>query len=73
MRAWVPLIAVGVFAAAAPAAHANSGDPNMVATFYDMSDAKFSIKAIAPPDAWRQYAIRKAVWYAEKNRSHKFR
>jgi hypothetical protein len=38
----------------------------MVATFYDMSDTKFSIRAIAPPDAVRQYAICKAVWFAEK-------
>ncbi|MEJ1977612.1 MAG: hypothetical protein WDN49_17410 [Acetobacteraceae bacterium] len=39
---------------------------NLVTEFYDMSDSKFSVRAIAPPNALRELAICKAVWFAEK-------
>ena len=49
-----------------------AGTPNpsrakdFVASFYDMSATKFSLKAVASKDAVRIYAICKAVWFAEK-------
>ncbi|WP_428487400.1 hypothetical protein [Rhodopila sp.] len=39
---------------------------NLVTEFYDMSDSKFSVRAIAPPAAVRELAVCKAVWFAEK-------
>jgi hypothetical protein len=43
---------------------ANADD--LIASFYDMSDASFSLEAIAPRDVIRQFAVCKAVWFAEK-------
>ena len=43
----------------------------MVASFYDMSDVQFSVEAIAPPQVIREYAICKAVWFAEKKKAQK--
>jgi hypothetical protein len=40
----------------------------MVASFFDMSDSKFSVKAVAPKQSVREYAICKAVWFAEKKK-----
>jgi hypothetical protein len=42
---------------------------DMSATFYDMSASKFSVQAIAPTTVIREYAICKAVWFAEKKRA----
>jgi hypothetical protein len=47
---------------------AGKGHGDLVATFYDMSDTQFSVQAIAPPSVIREYAVCKAVWFAEKKR-----
>jgi hypothetical protein len=39
---------------------------NFVTSFYDMSEQKFGIEAIAPPNVVRELAVCKAVWLAEK-------
>jgi hypothetical protein len=44
---------------------------NFVATFSDMSNAKFTVKAIASRDVIREYAVCKAVWFAEKKKAQK--
>lgn len=38
----------------------------LVTEFYDMSDSKFSVRAIAPPTTIGELVICKAVWFAEK-------
>ncbi len=40
--------------------------PNMSTEFFDMSDGKFSLRAIAPSSTVRELAVCKAVWFAEK-------
>lgn len=42
------------------------GPSNLVTEFYDISDSKFSVRAIAPPATVRELAVCKAVWFAEK-------
>jgi hypothetical protein len=44
---------------------------NFTASFYDMSDSKFSVQAISPRDVIREYAVCKAVWFAEKKKAQK--
>ena len=56
------ILAVGLLASAAQSGWA----ADMVATLYDMSDTKFSVRAVAPKDRIREYAICKAIWFAEK-------
>ena len=46
-----------------------SNAAEMVASFFDMSDSKFSVKAVAPKQSVREYAICKAVWFAEKKKA----
>ncbi len=41
----------------------------MWATFSNMSEAGFAVEAVAPPDVIREYAICKAVWFAEKQKA----
>ena len=41
----------------------------MTAEYYDMSDEKFSLRVISPEDRVREYAICKAVWFAEKKQA----
>jgi hypothetical protein len=50
----------------ASAARAQTSDQNLVASFTNMSDASFTVQVIAPPDRVREYAVCKAVWFAEK-------
>lgn len=47
----------------------NMNQPLMSTSFYGMKEEKFSLKAIAPKDVIRQYAVCKAVWFAEKKRA----
>ena len=44
---------------------------NFIASFSDMSDTKFSVQVISPRDVIREYAICKAVWFAEKKKIEK--
>ena len=56
---------IGAVGAALLSGCASSG-PNMVASFHDMSAAKFSVRAVAAPEVIREYVICKAIWMAEK-------
>lgn len=38
---------------------------DMIAKYYDISDSGFSVEATAPRATIREYAICKAVWFAE--------
>ena len=58
-------LSFGFLAAFASPLHADE----MIATFSNMSDGKFSIQAIAPKDGIREFAICKAVWFAEKKKA----
>ena len=51
---------------ALPSDCASSGTDNMAASFHDVSDTQFSVRAVAPPDRIREYAICKALWFVEK-------
>ena len=42
---------------------------SMSATFYNMEDDLFSFQAIAPTEVILEYAICKAVWFAEKKQA----
>ena len=43
----------------------------MSASYYDMKDESFSLQAIAPVKVIREYAICKAIWFAEKKKANK--
>jgi len=58
-------ISAGVWAGVSRPANAD----DLIASFYDMSDASFSLEVIAPPDIERQFAVCKAVWFAEKKQA----
>ncbi len=45
-----------------------SSGAEMMASFFDMFDTKFSVKVVAPRETVREYAICKAVWFAEKKK-----
>jgi hypothetical protein len=42
---------------------------DLVASFSNVSDGKFSVEALAPKEKIREYAICKAVWFAEKKKA----
>jgi hypothetical protein len=65
MRHLSSLFAGLVVVVACAGAHAQQ-TANLVTEFYDMSDTKFSLLAIAPSNVLRELAICKAVWFAEK-------
>jgi hypothetical protein len=44
----------------------SSNAEELIARFYDMSDTRFSVEAVSPKDVIREFAICKAVWFAEK-------
>ncbi len=43
----------------------------MSASYYNMKDESFSLQAIAPMQIIREYAICKAIWFAEKKNAKK--
>ncbi|WP_319557694.1 hypothetical protein [Thiomicrorhabdus sp.] len=49
----------------------NMPQQSMSASFYDMNEKSFSIQAVAPPQAIREYAICKVIWFAEKKKAEK--
>ncbi len=49
----------------------NMDKPLMSASFYDIKEHQFSLKAIAPKEAIREYAICKAIWFAEHKKAPK--
>ncbi len=57
---------VGLIVGARP-----SAAEDFIATIYDVSDTKFSVEAISPREVIREYAICKAVWFAEKKHAQK--
>lgn len=49
----------------------NTNQRSMSASFYDMKEDVFSLQAIAPSKVIREYAICKAIWFAEKKNATK--
>jgi hypothetical protein len=65
-RAQRTLLGVVTIGAAVLSGCGNNSQSDLIATFYDLSDTRFSVQAVAPPNAVRELAVCKAVWFAEK-------
>ena len=46
-----------------------NNQPLMSASFYNMKKEQFSLKVVAPKEVIREYAICKAVWFAEHKKA----
>lgn len=58
------IVIVGLFVGALQRCQAEG----LVAQFSNITDTKFSIQAISPREEIREFAICKAVWFAEKKK-----
>jgi len=59
-------LALMISAAIAPVYAQQMGEQNLVASFSKMSDERFDVQVVAPTAVVREYAVCKAVWFAEK-------